>query len=120
MTKFKPGDPVLVRAFVKGYATDNDLPFEVRECVMLKTEFGNTIVEMEDRLLPAAIRLAELPAEQRVERLARAMCKADGVDPDQLASPFYLKITGWLVDQTIPAWRLYAKYARALVDAGLA
>jgi hypothetical protein len=132
MTKFNPGDPVLVRACVKGYATDSDLPTEC-ECVVLKTEFGNTIIEAEGRLIRAPVdRLATKDVltdpycppdfvEQRVERLARVMCNADGFDPDQRATVFtpHQMATGFILDEVIPAWRLYAKYARALVDAGL-
>lgn len=123
MTKFNPGDPVLVRAFVKGNLTDSALPAEV-ECVILKTEFGNIIIEAEGRLLAAISSPYEQLAsvEQRVERFARVMAKADGVDPDQLATPFQPAVysIGWVIDQTLPAWRLYAKYAQALIDAELA
>jgi len=64
----------------------------------------------------------EARVEARVEFLARVVCAADGVDPHQRATvfPVTARGTGFVCDTTVEAWRLYAKYVRALVDAGLA
>lgn len=81
------------------------------------TAGGNRIVEYGSDLRPVP------DVEERTERLARAMCGADGVDPDEkaaLGAP-PAAAGGFLVGSAhFPAWRLYAKYARALIDGGLA
>lgn len=61
----------------------------------------------------------------RVERLCRAMCAADGVDPDdEVGTGSPRLITGGFVipakDFTHAAWTLYRKYARAIVDSDAA
>lgn len=123
MTKFNPGDPVLVRAWVRAPA-DYNPGFGRVTCAIVMTEFGNAIVEVEDRLIPGACEFPPGPAEveARVEKLARVMAQADGVDPDQKATIFppQQKGRGFVLDATVDAWRLYAGYARAIIDAGLA
>jgi len=131
MTELKPGDPVLVRACVMARVN-----YDAVDCLVLKTEYGNRIVEVAARVVsPGVMRVdtgplatearvdtGPLATEARVERLARVMAAVDGVEPDQKATIFPPRQSarGWVIDQTMPAWRLYAKYAQALIDAGLA
>lgn len=121
MTKFKTGDHVLIPGQVHGPAVYDG---NSGDFVVVTTEFDNSIVERETDLL---FRYPDNPppesTERRIERIARVLCKSDSVDPESKASvgqPLLLA-TGFVITGTpFEAWRLYAKYARALVDKGLA
>lgn len=66
----------------------------------------------------------EATAEARVELIARVMCAVDGHDPEGLAmlspEPERMPRGFFLTGAPFKAWRLYAAYALALVDRGLA
>lgn len=60
--------------------------------------------------------------EERIERLARVMALADECDPDQKAMLYepMRRAQGFILEKdSFPAWRLYVRYARAVVDIGL-
>lgn len=99
--------------------------------VIIVTAGGNRIVEYKSDLQLAEPRersadLAEPregSVEARIERLARVMAQADGVNPDEKATLYHplAKAQGFLLgDAFFPAWRLYAEYARAVIGKGLA
>lgn len=89
--------------------------------VIVETAFGNTVVERSSDLELAASYAGS--TEERTERLARAMCGADSIDPDERAyigQPLLVG-SGYVAPSGMfEAWRLYAKYAQALIDKGLA
>ena len=113
MTEFKLGTEV----FIPGTIREVMGP----EVVVVETKAGIVVITRPCNLEMAQSR--DAPIEERVERLARAMCGADSVDPDErayigqplLVGPGYVAHSGMF-----EAWRLYAKYAQALIDKGLA
>lgn len=112
MTEFKPGTEVLIPGTVKGGVGHGEVVVETTSGARFVARSADLTVPRNDR-----------PTDERTERLARAMCGADGVDPDEkaaLGAP-PAAAGGFLVGSAhFPAWRLYAKYARALIDGGLA
>lgn len=125
---FKIGDQVLIPAVV----SDRTI-LDGSRAVIVTTAGGNRVREPDDVLVqdqrasdiaPTAS-LASVPlasVEERVERLARAMAIADDVNPDDDATSFTpdRRAGGWVIGGRVGAWRLYAKYARAIIDAKLA
>lgn len=115
MTELKTGVKVLI-------------PGTIREILgsgmcVVQTIAGSRIAERLDDLEALPTYDPNIPAEQRIERLARVMCEADAIDPDAKASVGqpYLTRGGFVMTGTpFEAWRLYAGYARALIDKGLA
>ena len=53
---------------------------------------------------PLEVMLDETAARQRVERVARAKCRANGIDPDHIGDPY-----------NGPVWRLYVTEARSFL-----
>ena len=94
--------------------------------VIVETAFGNTVVERSSDLELATSEIHDHVGEskeQRVERFARLMCEADSVDPEAKASigqPIIMSGGFIMAGTQFEAWRLYAKYARALIHKGLA
>jgi hypothetical protein len=121
MAKFSVGDRVLVHGSVQAIVEHPGSP----PCAVVKTVLGHTIVEDCSGIVPDD-RSPSRPAvsyEARIETLSRAMCKADSVDSDWRAStgtPLTLSTGYVMTAPTFEAWRLYARYARALIDGGLA
>lgn len=82
---------------------------------------GDGSVEERIERLDKLIKSREGSVEERIERLARVMALADECDPDQKAMLYepMRKARGFILEKdSFPAWRLYARYARAVVDGG--
>jgi len=105
------------------------IPGTIREALgpgmaTVETAAGIHVERTDDLVIdgPRSVRALSSP-EERVERLARVMALADDVNPNERASitaPL-ARAGGFLTgDEHFSAWRLYAKYARALIDEGLA
>lgn len=117
MPSFKKGDKVIVF----GEITD----LTRYGWAVVKTDFGNSIVETLDSLAFASSSRVPEPIKDavRLEKLARCMCRAAGYDPDSRATshmPAALANGFVFAKETIPAWGLFAGNARAIIDAGLA
>lgn len=118
--KIEVDDFVTIYGMVKALVV---YPGGVR-CAVVQTGFGNAVVEPVDEI--SAVRVEDgspvAPIEERLEKLARTMAVADGVDPDaraMLHMPYAIATGFVLQEPTFEAWRLYAKYARSIIDAGL-
>jgi hypothetical protein len=113
MTEFKTGVRVLIPGTIVNAVGSGGF--------IVKTAFGNTIVERFADLQLAEPREGSI--EERIERLARVMARADDVDPNEratIAMPL-ARAGGFLTgDAHFPAWRLYVKYAQAVIDGGMA
>ena len=104
------------------------IPATIREVLgsaraVVETVGQNRIVEHLDDLVIDGPPRALASREERTERLARAMCESDSIDSEARASigQPYLTRGGFVMTGTpFEAWRLYAGYARALIDKGLA
>ena len=58
--------------------------------------------------------------ENMIELLSRAMCQADGYDPNQVVLPephYHVAFGSVVLGRLIPQWELYSKYAVACLDA---
>lgn len=112
MTEFRTGSEVLIPGKIVGEVGP--------EKAVVETTSGSRFAT---RLVDLAVPRSDQPIEERVERLARVMAQGDGVDPDEMAVlyPSLARAQGFVLRHDVfPAWRLYAKYARAIVDKGLA
>jgi hypothetical protein len=56
--------------------------------------------------------------DDRVERVARAMCKADGKDPDEQMPTGHVTVRAFVQEEaTVSAWQKYEPEARRFIAA---